>query len=41
MHTNNTIFTLGKPTWGKNPTIFSLEKFFSSTRDAPNSASQI
>ena len=40
MHKENTRFTLGKPTWGKNPTTFSLEKLFYSTRDTPNYASK-
>lgn len=28
MHQINTVLTLGKPTWGKNPTILSLENKF-------------
>lgn len=33
MHKEKTRFTLRKPTKGKNPTTFSIEKFFCSTRD--------
>jgi len=35
MHKESTIFTLRKPTKGRNPTTLSIEKFFCSTRDTP------